>query len=428
MSDDLDAAFNNELREHDAAYWASFTPDQTGINGTNGTNPEAGHDDDLRAMLVDWDEFWAHDHSDAEWIAEPLIPAKRSVALYAPGGTGKSLLALWLATNISTGCPIFGHHITPRRVLYLDYEMTEDDLAERLEAMGHGADTDLTNLHYALLPSLPGLDEPEGGKAIVRLAQLCNAELVVIDTFARAVHGKENDADTVRAWYRWAGIHLKHEGRAFIRVDHAGKDLEKGQRGTSAKGDDVDVVWQMTRGDGGTYTLKARKRRMGWVPEKVDLVMRDDDPMSFALLHGEAWPAGTAETIELLDQLGVDAGLSVRKVMTALRDAGQGRRQDVIRAAQKHRREDPTTSPERVTKSVSQNLGTHPPEKITDTPSDTPSQKPLNLHLNTVSGDFGTHPDTRVDASGTAGVPINRDTPCPSVTEPAPQLDPEEMF
>jgi hypothetical protein len=221
--------------------------------------------------------------------------------------------------------------------LYLDYEMTADDLAERLEQMGFGDDVDLSRLHYALLPSLPGHDEPEGGKAVVRLAELCDADLVVIDTFGRAVHGDENDADTVRSWYRWTGIHLKHAGRAFVRVDHAGKDVTKGQRGTSAKNDDVDVVWQMTVTDDG-YALKALKRRMGWVPETVTIIKREDDNLTFTQSIDAAVPAGTIVVMEQLDKLGVSPDASRRVACDALREAGHKARNVVVSAAQKRRR------------------------------------------------------------------------------------------
>jgi hypothetical protein len=293
------------------------------------------------SILIDWTTFWDNEHSDADWIAEPVLPAGRSVAIFAPGGTGKSLFALWTAAAIATGKPIFGRHQPPRHVLYLDYEMTADDLAERLNNMGYDADTNLNHLHYALLPSLPGLDTPEGGKTIIELAEQTSADIVIIDTFGRAVHGDENDADTVRNWYRWTGLNLKHAGRAFARIDHAGKDTEKGQRGTSAKNDDVDIVWQMTRGDNNTYTLKAKKRRMSWVPEKVEMYMTDSDleVLDFRLLHGDAWPAGTAETAALLDELGIDITATVRTAETALRAAGQKRRSTIIRAAIRYRKQ-----------------------------------------------------------------------------------------
>ena len=301
-------------------------------------------DDQLRALLIVWPDFWEQDHGDAEWIAEPVIPAKRSVALFAPGGTGKSLLALWLAVHLAVGIdPFTGRRQKPIHVLYLDYEMTADDLAERLEQMGFGAECDLSRLHYALLPSLPGLDQPEGGKAVVRLAEIVEADLVVVDTFGRAVHGDENEADTVRAWYRWTGLHLKHAGRAFLRVDHAGKDLTKGQRGTSAKNDDVDVVWQMTAQEGETFKLTAKKRRMGWIPETVKIARLDDRVLRFGLVDGDTYPKGTKEVAQQLDELGIGVDESARKARRMLTEAGHGARDLVVRAAQKYRRQRSST-------------------------------------------------------------------------------------
>jgi hypothetical protein len=366
-------------------------------------------DEQLRGMLIDWPEFWANGHGDAEWIAEPVIAAKRSTALFAPGGTGKSLLSLWLAAHIATGTdPFTGTRQEPVDVLYLDYEMTADDLAERLEQMGFDETTTLEHLHYALLPSLPGLDRPEGGKAVVRLAELVGAELVIIDTFGRAVHGDENDADTVRAWYRWTGLHLKHAGRAFLRVDHAGKDLTKGQRGTSAKNDDVDVVWQMTVKEASTFTLKAKKRRMGWIAERVDVELRESDLLSFALVDGITYPAGTKEVADRLDTLEVEPDAGYRVAASALRAAGNPARAEVVRAAQKYRRSrvDPLDFSRDVAAtesgtSASGEFGTHPEKSERDAPRDAPPDETANPQVDgsgLTSGRTGTHPP---DASGT---------------------------
>jgi hypothetical protein len=301
------------------------------------------HDDyagaDPVSILLDWDTFWNHDRDEAEWLAEPVIPAKRSVAIFAPGGDGKSLFVLWLAVGLATGKRLLAPPTDPVNVLYIDYEMTEDDLAERLENMGYGPDSDLSHLHYALLPSLPGLDQPEGGKAVVELAREVDAQLVIIDTFGRAVHGDENDADTVRAWYRWTGLNLKAEGRAFVRIDHAGKDLDKGQRGTSAKNDDVDIVWRWTKQDGGTFKLVAKKRRMGWVPETVELV-KNEYPVSYKILGGHTYPPGTRELAATLEELGVPVAANRKTNSEALKAAGKGARNALVGAAMRWRREE----------------------------------------------------------------------------------------
>jgi hypothetical protein len=290
-------------------------------------------------ILLDWDAFWNNDRGEAEWLAEPVIPAKRSVALFAPGGDGKSLFVLWLAAGLATGKRLLAPPCDPINVLYLDYEMTEDDLAERLENMGYGPDSDLSHLHYALLPSLPGLDQPEGGKVVVELARKVDAQLVIIDTFGRAVHGDENDADTVRAWYRWTGLNLKAEGRAFVRIDHAGKDLDKGQRGTSAKNDDVDVVWRWTKQDGGAFKLVAKKRRMGWVPESIDLT-KNEYPVSYSILGGHTYPPGTRELAATLDALGVPVDTSRRYAGDVLKAAGKGARNALLGSAIRWRKDE----------------------------------------------------------------------------------------
>jgi hypothetical protein len=308
-----------------------------------GIEDDMSFDETLADMLIDWGEFWAQDHKAAEWLAEPVLAQGRSTALFAPGGTGKSLLALYMAACIATGRKLFGRPVEARNVLYLDYEMTADDLAERLEQMGFGDDCDLSRLHYALLPSLPGLDEPEGGRAVVRMAEMVEAELVVIDTFGRAVHGDENDADTVRSWYRWTGLHLKHDGRAFLRVDHAGKDTTKGQRGTSAKNDDVDVVWEMKVKEAGAFTLVAKKRRMGWVPLSVDLVMTETAELRFDLANGHVWPKGTAETAKTLDALGVPVECTVKAARESLKEAGHKVRHETLASAVKYRKEATST-------------------------------------------------------------------------------------
>jgi hypothetical protein len=376
----------------------------------------ASADGELRGLLLDWPTFWQVDRDEAEWLAEPIIPAKRSVAMFAPGGEGKSLLSLWLAAALATGRPIFGRTNPPRSVLYLDYEMTEDDLQERLDDMGYGPDDDLTRLHYALLPSLPGLDEPEGGKAVTRLAQLCDAELVVIDTFGRAVHGDENEADTVRAWYRWTGLHLKADGRAFVRIDHAGKDVEKGQRGTSAKNDDVDVVWRLTRQDGDAYKLVAKKRRMGWVPETVDLIQDSEDGLTYRMLGGGSWPAGTAECARDLDKCDVPLGASASKAIAALREAGRGSRRAVVLKALRYRRDEAEAG-------GSQLSGTTPRLRVVPEVSEPPHDEVTEPQVkggSQHSGTTGNHPPCLV----VPGSPPLKGEPVPD----QPGTDEEELF
>jgi hypothetical protein len=297
--------------------------------------------DHRTAMLIDWAEFWGREQDAEDWLVWPLVPAGRGVALYAPAKAGKSLIVLALAAAAATGrAGLDGLTRPPVEVLYLDYEMTLDDLQERMEAFGYGPESDLSHLHYASLPSLPPLDSPEGAKAVMELVEAVSAQVVVIDTFGRATVGEENDNDTTKSFYRWTGLALKSKGVAFLRTDHAGKDLTKGQRGGSAKNDDVDIVWQLIRVQDGVM-LKATHRRMGWVPEHIQITVDDSQGWELSLTRAESFPEGTEEIARLLDQLGVAEDASFAAVNAAIKAAdpeGKGRQKGKVLAAQRWRR------------------------------------------------------------------------------------------
>ena len=254
------------------------------------TGLEPPRDNTELAHLIEWKSFWDADLADEQWLAYPLIPKGRAISLYAEAKQGKSTVVLAVAAAVATGRPVLGHRVAePVDILYLDYEMTGADLRERLEELGYGIEDDLTRLHYALLPSLPPLDTIQGAYAIKELVEKTKAEWVIFDTFGRSVEGEEDSADTVRAFYRHTGLLLKSMGVTYLRTDHAGKNVERGQRGSSAKNDDVDVVWQLKRVDAkvGTGVVITRTHsRISWVPSEVRIerrILEDEGQIHYIL-------------------------------------------------------------------------------------------------------------------------------------------------
>jgi hypothetical protein len=73
--------------------------------------------------------------------------------------------------------------------------------------------------------------------------------IVVLDTVSRFITGKENDSDSWLQLYGRVHAPLKAAGIAGVRLDHMGKDAERGSRGSSAKSQDVDHVWEMVTTD-----------------------------------------------------------------------------------------------------------------------------------------------------------------------------------
>jgi hypothetical protein len=283
--------------------------------------------------FVDWSEFWARERHDEDWLVDGVFARGRGHAVYAQHKQGKSLFLLWQSVQLASVR-------TDVDVVYLDYEMADADVWDRLGDMGCGPDTDLSRLHYALLPTLPPLDTGEGMAALLRLVdrvQRPGCDLfVVIDTSGRAAQGKENDADTYRDFYRWTGTALKRRGVTWVRLDHAGKDPTRGQRGTSGKGDDVDVIWRLQPADDG-ITLYRDAARMSWVDEKVTFALCSD-PLRYERT-GSLLPVGTQELAAELDRLGVPVDAGRPTAREALKAARVAARNDVVSAALKWRRE-----------------------------------------------------------------------------------------
>ena len=225
--------------------------------------------------VLDWVALWEDDTAE-EWIVEPILPARRLVALFSPPKIGKSLLMLEVAVAVARGESVLGspRPDRPRRVLYVDFENDpRGDVRTRLQAMDRKPE-DLSNLLYLSFPQLPYLDTPLGGLTLVRVVERYGAEVVVIDTISRGVGGDENENDTWLSFYRHTGVALKARGITCIRLDHTGKDPTKGMRGGSAKYGDVDAVWAMTDAGADRLHLECTANRLPIAEKHLHLIRR----------------------------------------------------------------------------------------------------------------------------------------------------------
>ena len=322
------------VAERDGRELAALLPADT-------TKPEPGQTTDPDhdpLKIINWPEFWANETDAADWLLEPLIARGRGHSLYAGAKTGKSLLMLAACAAVATGRPFLNNPARPPEpILYLDYEMTGDDVRERLESYGYGPDDDLGLLHYALLPTIDPLDTHSGANAVIDAALRLGVIHVIIDTTSRAVAGEENDADTFRTLYRLLGLRLKSHGIGYHRLDHAGKNFELGQRGSSAKNDDVDVVQALTVRDAGLL-LRATHKRMAWVPETVEIGLEDRDGFLVYTTADRGWPAKTKDIVKILDGADVPVDIGRDKVRELFKRSGYQYRNAAISAAIKFRK------------------------------------------------------------------------------------------
>ena len=271
---------------------------------------------------VDWEALWA-DEAEEDWIVEPLLAARRLVALYSAPKVGKSLLMLEVAAAIANGKGMFGYPGTrPRRTLYVDFENDpRGDVRERLTNMGYGPD-DLDNLVLLSFPTLGKLDTERGSQELMAAVAHYGVEIVVIDTVSRAIEGEENSNDTWLNFFKHTGLKMKQAGIALIRLDHSGKDEGKGQRGGSAKSGDVDAVWRLSKITDDLFRLTCEAQRFP-ISEKDLTLRRVDDGTLRHESIADGYKEVRDEMLGKLAEAGIprDPKLSVRAVRKLMRAA-----------------------------------------------------------------------------------------------------------
>src|ERR1044071_1601571 len=326
------------------------------------------YDERRQNFPVDWATILSGELPERQYLAGDLFEVGQQVSLIGEGKVGKSLLAIDLVRSLSTGRPFLG--APARRAVHVGYFDMENDLrtlAERAIAFGMTAE-DFVNVTYLSFPSLAPLDTPIGGEMLMEEVEKWQMKVVVLDTVSRFIEGRENDADTWLAFYRCTGVHLKANNVALVRLDHMGKDASRGGRGSSAKTQDVDHVYELletsgkgpgkhlalkrtfTRSGGGSEERKIvrlskwdNERRLylpgetkhvyeGEAVEERPLALPEQAPSLPKLTHR------ASEMVDSLDRLGVDVNASVRVAGAVLRGDNQSVSKNDLGDAVKFRR------------------------------------------------------------------------------------------
>lgn len=276
------------------------------------------------------------------WLLPDVLARDSYVSLSSAPGTGKSIFARGIAVDASLGRAHTEPSETfdPAKVIYLDAENGEDWWRGGLDAMG--APLDLPNLSVVCFPDLAGLDTPKGSREFLTLmsdlAQTLDGELdlVVLDTVSRFIDGGENDADTWSQFYRRAVQPLRERKVAVLRLDHLGKDADRGPRGSSHKLSDVDADYRLTADSpgGDDLTLTLGKRRRQHFAETVNLRRLDvplrhepgatTSSLPVTLANGQVVPVDrkVAALVAELDRLAIGVALGRPKSQAAVAATG----------------------------------------------------------------------------------------------------------
>jgi AAA domain len=228
------------------------------------------------------------------------------------GGSFKTTAALDLSVAVMTAEPFAGQYRIKRRggVLYFATEGA-GTLQARLAAIARhrGAPDELP---FAWRSDCPMLTDKDAGKTIVKMVDDAAAHfehaygvpvtLIWVDTYITAAglnsSGDDNDAAATQKAFSTLRFVAARSKAFVVTIDHLGKVIEAGTRGSSGKEGNADTVLatladREITGAVSNGRMAVRKQRDGisgfevpFVPEMIDLGLDEDgDPVTAIVLR-----------------------------------------------------------------------------------------------------------------------------------------------
>lgn len=163
------------------------------------------------------------ENTEVEFLLKPLLPKRHPTLLFAPGGTGKSFVAMYIAMLVQNGLTFSEETQEPQEVLYLDWEVDKHE-ANRRFGMFKLTFPDM-DLNYPLYKrcELPLKDEIDD---ILQATVENDVGLIIIDSAAPAVGGDINDAHKVLGFFQ-AVRQLTTTGASVLILTHISKNDKK---------------------------------------------------------------------------------------------------------------------------------------------------------------------------------------------------------
>lgn len=134
------------------------------------------------------------------WRVEGIMPEGQPSLVYGDGGSGKSLLACLLATCIDQGYSDTNLRMSvePGRVLYLDWETDEQEIAKRVRMIHAGLGLEAkTGIVYRRMTQ--GLQDDLD--RTVDIVQARSIDVVICDSLGLATGGSLEDAESVLGFF-----------------------------------------------------------------------------------------------------------------------------------------------------------------------------------------------------------------------------------
>lgn len=230
-----------------------------------------------------WDkELAGFKEEKKDWIIEKYIP-RRSVGVWTgKRGTFKTFLTLSALYSIGSETPFLGTFPTKRcNILYLDKENGASIMKDRVKMIKTGLGCDDIDLAYIFFSNIK-IDRPTDFDIIENLINENKIDLLVVDTYRRAIRFDENDAGAVsHLFVDYLRPLAEKYDCTIVLIHHDRKGGGEGDemdniRGSSDLANYCDFIFRNER-NGNNLILKQLKMRAAPEQEPVSINIDTDE-------------------------------------------------------------------------------------------------------------------------------------------------------
>ncbi|NRP22394.1 hypothetical protein LPJGGPFB_05653 [Ensifer adhaerens] len=210
-----------------------------------------------------------------EALVQRLLPRTGFATIYGAPGSGKTFFALHLGLCVASGLPFFGNTSEPVAVVYIAAEAGSGIKKRVIAARDR---LNITDAEFYIITEAPnlGFATPNDANRLIfdiQNARIPNLGLIFIDTVARCIPGTdENNSMHMGSFVATADRLARHFNCLVVGVHHAGKDQERGMRGSSALNGATDAEWSI-RCENGVHTARLEKMREGEANLSMDFAL-----------------------------------------------------------------------------------------------------------------------------------------------------------
>jgi hypothetical protein len=250
---------------------------------------------DLERHLVPFASIIKNPLPPIEWAIEPLIPHTTRTVVFGEFGSMKSWLLLDLGLHLAAGCSWLGpfNIKVPRKVLYMDEEMSQLESRRRIKRLAAGAGFKAPDLPFRLSSQL-GERFRDGSTEMLlkRLKDIgFDPDVIIVETLRRVLVGNENEANDVSGF--WSNVSpIMAAGKTLIVSHHMRKPNTSGwedpSRNRASGSTDIlagaDSAFAIRKAGDCRIHIECVKFRAGKMPDPFSIVMCDgegeDEPIT----------------------------------------------------------------------------------------------------------------------------------------------------